>query len=245
LLAGCLVHFDISNSAASFKTERVSITKEMTTMSATVQDPSYTFERARQQFKDAWNNRSYTRVELPAVDVNRVLRDRYTVQPPGSTISLTQLWDMERRKAWDPATYIPYVASRARSWGRHPLEEGCERFFRTSEQVGWIVSNRGEVIERVSINNLERRIFFLGLPRIVDDRGQVIIASDWQPRFHVEHAAEGSEERPLNIWRLVVMTEREDGRFKRPFEEMVRVGYLPGVVEEYMRRDMRVRIDRR
>jgi hypothetical protein len=213
-------------------------------MSTLPQNP-LTFERAKQEFENAWNNPNHTRFELPPVDVNRVLRERYTVEPAATKMTLTQLWDMETRKAWDPATYIPYVVSRGRSWGRHALEEGCERFFRTSEQAAWIDPCRGEVIEDVSISHLERRIFFLGLPRIVDDRGENLRASNFQPLFHVEHAAAGSEEYPLNIWRSVVLTVREDDRFKRPFEEMVAAGYLPSFVEEYMRRDMSVRIDRR
>ncbi len=213
-------------------------------MNAPAQTP-FTFERAKQEFRSAWNDRNYTRFELPPVDVNSVLRERYTVEPAGSAMTLTQLWDMETKKAWDPATYIPYVVSRGRSWGRHALEEGCERFFRISEQAAWIDSSRGEVIEDVSISHNERRIFFLGLPRIVDDRGETIRAGDFQPLFHVEHAAEGSEERPLNIWRIVVLTEGEDDRFKRPFEQMIAAGYLPGFVEEYLRRDMGVRIERR
>ncbi|TWB58768.1 hypothetical protein FBZ94_10544 [Bradyrhizobium sacchari] len=203
-----------------------------------------TFERAKQEFENAWNNPNHTRFELPPVDVNRVLRERYTVEPAATKMTLTQLWDMETRKAWDPATYIPYVVSRGHSWGRHALEEGCQRFFRTSEQAAWIDPSRGEVIEDVFISHLERRILFLGLPWIVDDRGENLRASNFQPLFHVEHAASGSEEHPINIWRIVVLTVREDDRFKRPFEEMVAAGYLPGFVEEYMRRDMNVCIDR-
>lgn len=221
------------------------MTEDMTIMNAAAQD-TFTFERAKQEFAKAWHNLSYTHFELPPVDVNRVLRERYTVEPAGTTMTLTQLWDMETKKAWDPATYIPYVVSRGRSWGRHTLEEGCERFFRTSNQAGWIDANRrGEVIEDVSISHIERRIFFLGKQQIVDDAGETIHAGDFQPLFHVEHAAEGSEEYPLNIWRIVVLTEREDDRFKRPFEQMIAAGYLPGFVEEYMRRDMGVRIERR
>ena len=165
----------------------------MTTMSATVQDDPFTFESAKRQFRNAWHNPSHTHFELPPVEVNSVLRERYTVEPAGTRMTLTQLWDMETRKAWDPATYIPYVVSRARSWGRHALEESCERFFRTSDQAAWIGSNRGEVIEEVSISHKERRIFFLGQLQIVDDRGDVIHAGDFQPLFHVEHAAAGSK----------------------------------------------------
>ncbi len=129
--------------------------------------------------------------------------------------------------------------------GADALEEGCEHFFRTSDQAAWIGSSRGEVIEDVSISHRERSVIFLGQPQIVDDRGETIRAGDFQPLFHVVHAAEGSEERPLNIWRIVAMTQREDDRFKKPFEQMVAAGYLPGFVEVYMRRDMGVRIERR
>ncbi len=117
-------------------------------------------------------------------------------------------------------------------------------FHRISDQVAWIDSTRGEVIEDVSISCIERRVIFLGQSRIIDDRGNLIHASDFQPRFHVMHGAEGSQERPLNTWRIVVMTEREDDRYKRPFEKMVAAGYLPGFVEEYLRRNMGVRIER-
>jgi hypothetical protein len=86
---------------------------------------------------------------------------------------------------------------------------------------------------------------FLGQSRIVDERGEIVRAGDVEPLFHVEHAAAGSEEHPLNIWRIVVLTVHENDGFKRPFEEMVAAGYLPGFVEEYMRRDMGVRIERR
>jgi hypothetical protein len=164
--------------------------KEITTMSATAQD-RFTFKRAKQEFNNAWQNTKYTRLELPPVDVNRVLRERYTVEPAGTTMTLTQLWEMETKKAWDPATYIPYVVSRGRSWGRHALEEGCEGYHRTSDQVAWIDSSRGEVIEDVSISHIERSIVFLGQSRIVDDRGEIIHAGDFQPRFHVVHGAEG------------------------------------------------------
>lgn len=213
-------------------------------MSDTAHD-QFTFKRAKQEFDNAWQNTRYTRVELPPVDVNLVLRERYTVEPASTTMTLTQLWDMETKKAWDPATYIPYVVSRGRSWGCHALEEGCVGFHRISDQVAWIDSTRGEVIEDVSISYIERRVIFLGQSRIVDDRGNLIHASDFQPRFHVMHGAEGSQERPLNTWRIVVMTEREDDRYKRPFEKMVVAGYLPGFVEEYLRRNMGVRIERR
>lgn len=213
-------------------------------MSATAQDGP-TFKRAMQEFNEAWQNPKYTRVELPPVDVNRVLRERYTVAPAGTTMNLTQLWDMEVRKAWDPATYIPYVVSRGRSWGRHALEEGCEGFHRTSDQAAWIDSSRGEVIEEVAISHIERKIVFLGKSQIVDDRGETIYAGDFQPLFHVVHGTQGSEKRPINTWRIVVLTDRQDDRYKKPFDKMVAAGHLPGFIEVYLQRDMGVLIERR
>jgi hypothetical protein len=78
--------------------------KEMTTMSVTAQD-WFAFKRAKQEFNNAWQNTKYTRVELPPVDVNRVLR--YTVEPACTTTSLTQLWEMETKKAWGPRNLHP------------------------------------------------------------------------------------------------------------------------------------------
>jgi hypothetical protein len=82
------------------------------------------FANALQEFEAAWRNPKHTQFELQPVDVNKVVSERYTVSP---SIRLTRsmVWDMELKKAWDPMTYIPYVVSRGRSWGRHFLEDGC------------------------------------------------------------------------------------------------------------------------
>jgi hypothetical protein len=62
------------------------------------------------EFEAAWNDPRTTSVELPPVDVNRVLAEQYQVDPP-TRMTRTQVWDMEVKKAWDTLTYIPYVAS--------------------------------------------------------------------------------------------------------------------------------------
>jgi hypothetical protein len=103
----------------------------------------------------------YTRFTLPAVQVNSVLAKKYTTSSP---VRLTRdmVWDMELQKAWDPKTFIPYVVSEAKSWGRHRLRDGSERFFRSSEQLGWITGERGTVLEEVLIDHVGQRILFLG-----------------------------------------------------------------------------------
>ena len=107
------------------------------------------FDTAEREYNDAWNAPSSTRFELPPVDVNKVLKERYRVSPE-QTLTRAKIWDMETKKAWDPLTYIPYVVSQARSWGRTTLRDGSARFCRSSLQRGWITPEEGLVLEEVS-----------------------------------------------------------------------------------------------
>src|SRR5947208_15115640 len=103
-----------------------------------------TFADAQREYDDAWNKPSNTRFELPAVNVNKVLRERYRLTPQKSLTS-AMIWDMETKKAWDPRSYIPYVVSQGQSWGRTTLRDGCKRFSRSSMQRGWITPSEGQV----------------------------------------------------------------------------------------------------
>ena len=126
-------------------------------ISATAAD----FRSAVEEFEAAWENPNHTRFTLPAVQVNSVLAEKYTTSSP---IRLTRhmVWDMEQQKAWDPATFNPYVVSKGKSWGRHRLRDGSERFFRSSEQLDWITEERGTVLEEVLVDHAGQRILFLG-----------------------------------------------------------------------------------
>ena len=103
------------------------------------------FDTAEREYNDAWNAPSSTRFELPPIDVNKVLKERYRVSPR-QTLTRAMIWDMEMKKAWDPLTYIPYVVSQASSWGRTTLRDGSARFYRSSLQRGWIASEEGRVL---------------------------------------------------------------------------------------------------
>ncbi len=113
------------------------------------------FDTAEREYNDAWNAPSSTRFELPPVDVNKVLKERYRVSPE-QTLTRAMIWDMETKKAWDPLTYIPYVVSQARSWGRTTLRDGSARFCRSSLQRGWITSEEGRVLEDVFVNDAKQ-----------------------------------------------------------------------------------------
>jgi hypothetical protein len=203
-----------------------------------------TFAEAEAAFEHAWANPRNTTFELPALDVNKVIAERYTMAPL-RPLTRSMVWDMETKKAWDPKSYIPYVVSSGRSWGRHELPGNCEHFFRTSVQLGWITDERGDVNEEVFIDRDRRKILFMGRQEFTTDLGEKVVASDYQPLFHVEHAAGGSEDSPTNIWRIVMLTDGYDARYTQPFHAMVKAGWLPGFLEIYIRRDLGISLDRR
>jgi hypothetical protein len=201
-----------------------------------------TFLAAAHAYRAAWENPAHTRFELPPVNVNKVLRERYSLRPP-LTLTRTAIWDMERKKAWDPATYIPYVVSQGGSWGRETLPDG-ERFSRASMQKGWIAPGEGRVLEDVYLSAATQSIVFLGRERMRGENGDDLRASDFQPIFHVAHGVGGSEDEPLNLWSIVLLTAEENRLYHRPFEEMVAAGWLPGFIEIYIGRDLGVELER-
>ena len=201
------------------------------------------FDSAEREFDEAWNASSSTRFELPPVDVNKVLKEKYRLSPE-QPLTRAMIWDMETRKAWDPRTYIPYVVSQARSWGRTTLPDGSTRFCRSSLQRGWITPEQGLVLEDVFVSDATQTIYFLGRPRMVEESGNALVASPFQPLFHVRHGAGGSERAPLNLWSIVLLTDAPDARYCEPFEQMVRAGLLPGFLEIYIQRDLKLKLSR-
>jgi hypothetical protein len=201
------------------------------------------FAVAEREYADAWANPSHTRFELPAVNVNKVLSERYRLTPQ-KNLTRAMIWDMETKKAWDPRSYIPYVVSEGRSWGRTTLHDGSQRFSRSSMQRGWITPSEGLVLEDVFVSDAKQAIFFLGRPRMATEAGDELAASSFQPLFHVRHAVGGSEDEPLNLWSIVLLTPAPDARYHKPFEEMVRAGLLPGFIEIYIQRDLQVSLSR-
>jgi hypothetical protein len=185
------------------------------------------------EFENAWNNPRFTQIELPPVQVNKVLKEKYTAVP-AMDLSRSMVWDMETKKAWDPLTYIPYVVSEGGSWGRHHLASEIERWSRSSIQASWLNVGKGRVLEDVFVDHVRHKILFMG-------RAQ---ADAYQPLFHVEHAAGGTETDPINLWRIVILTEQKDERYRAPFDEMVRQGTLPGFLEIYIERDLHVKLTR-
>ncbi len=62
---------------------------------------------AQKEFEKCWDNPEYTQITLDNIDVNKTLSFYITNKPLHFT--RTMLWDMEKKKAWNPGNYIPYV----------------------------------------------------------------------------------------------------------------------------------------
>lgn len=90
---------------------------------------------AEAEFEACWRNPKYTAIQLDDVDINYTL-SFYSMQKP-IHFTKTMLWDMEKKKAWNPANYISYVIKEdsAKSWDKHfcPQSNG-ELFVRCSAQ---------------------------------------------------------------------------------------------------------------
>lgn len=203
-----------------------------------------TLARLSDEFEAAWTNPRNTAIELPPVDVNRVLAQRYVVEPE-IAVTGDQLWDMEVRKSWDPLTYIPYVVSEGGSWAPTELGEGVRWHLRSSVQAAWIGESRGRVLEEVVADANRRRVLFLGRASLEAADGTLLTADENQPLFHVEHGVGGTADAPTNTWRIVLLTDAPDDRFRAPFADMVAAGWLPGFLEIYLERDLGVTLRRR
>ena len=198
------------------------------------------------EFERAWTNLSTTRVELPPVDINRVLAEYYRTNRP-LRFTRTMLWDMEVKKAFRPDLYIPSVVAEgsARYWRRRSAADGAESFLRCSQQrLRLEPSRRGLVLEQVFLNPSRRSVTFIGAAELPDEDGNLLRAGEGQPLFHVEHTAGGDELRPLNRWRIVYLTDRPDQELIKRFTPAKDV-WLREFVEVYIRRDLRIELTRR
>lgn len=195
--------------------------------------------------EDAWQAPGKTAIELPPVDVNQVLHDRYDVADD-FVFTGTMLWDMEVRKASHPDIYIPTVIEPG-SVEKFPesRDDQSEIFTRVSDQRLWLDQpTYGTVIEHVRVDHEQQRIFFIGAPDYLAPDGRTLKAGTGQPIFHVEHSVAGTEQRPINLWRIVHLTEQEDPAMQAHFEEMGLDPYLRVFIEVYLRDNLGVDLTR-
>jgi hypothetical protein len=199
------------------------------------------------EFQRAWADPSNTPFELPPVDVNQVLAERYHTSAP-LTFTRTMLWDMEVRKASRPDRYIPSVVGEgsAHAWGRRSPADGTESFVRSSQQRLWLEpADYGLVLEQVCLNPTQQKVTFIGAAELPDRDRNLLRAGARQPLFHVEHSVGGDESRPLNRWRIVHLTDRPEHRLVERFTLMANDVWLLEFIEIYIRSDLNIKLTRR
>ena len=198
-----------------------------------------------EEFERAWTDPGNTRIELSPVDINLVLAGHYRTSEP-LRFTRTMLWDMEVRKAFRPDLYIPSVVSEgsSRCWRRKSEAGGAESFVRCSRQRLWLEpSEHGLVLEQVFLNPARQSATFIGAAELLDGDGNLLRAGEGQPLFHVEHSVDGGELRPLNLWRIVYLTDRPEQRLIERFT-LAKEVWLREFVEVYIRRDLEIELTR-
>jgi hypothetical protein len=196
----------------------------------------------REEFERAWADPRNTAADLPPVDVNQVLNDRYQLDRK-LLYTREMLWDMEIRKASAPDVYIPSVV-RPGSVGK--WDSGVpNEFTRASEQRLWLAPDQfGLIIEHVHLDHDKQSVYFIGASGYDTPDGRRLVADTRQPLFHVEHWVEGAEDRPVNRWRIVHLTERPDQAILGFFAGMGQSPYLRDFIEVHIREVLGRRLER-
>ncbi len=198
------------------------------------------------EFEKAWTNPSYTHIELTPLDVNHILSTYYTTEPK-LTFTRSMLWEVERKKAWNPEVYIASVIEKGsgKSWQKQALKDGNEVFVRSTKQRQWLHSDRyGEVFEKVFLNNKEQKVTFIGVSELTDESGARLYTKNPQPLFHVEHGVAGTDSRPLNTWRIVHLTKDSTGKLAQVLNQGDKT-VLPSYIIHYIEHDLGVKLKRK
>ncbi|KAL2204010.1 hypothetical protein CC79DRAFT_1107074 [Sarocladium strictum] len=182
---------------------------------------------------------SNTPITFPDDHVNQTIANYYTVDEP-FTYTHTQLWDMEVKKARNPAKYLrPIIRPGSLKVFDVQTNGDIETFTRVSDQRRF--QNPGEfgtVIEQVRIEHKNHKVYFVGIPEVTGPDGEKIVAGKNQPVFHVSHGALGEEDSPRNTWHIVFLTEKRDEGLKETLEGMGKNPFLSVYNEIYIKEDL-------
>lgn len=196
-------------------------------------------------FQAAWEDRRYTHIEMPPVDINQRLSERYTTDPQ-VTFTREMLWDNEVRKAWRPDIYVPSEFSEANTWDARRQSDGTECFLRSTLQLLWLERTEyGRVLEQVHLDHRHQKVTFIGAAQLEDGDGEILRAGQGQPVFYVEHSVGGDQTRPLSMWRIVHLTDIPDDRLIEAFAQFATSPWLDEFVESYIEQILGARLTRR
>jgi hypothetical protein len=178
-----------------------------------------------------------TPIIFPDDHVNDTIKKHYTIDQP-ITYTKTQLWDMEVKKARNPAKYLrPIIRPGSLKVFGSSASGDTETFTRVSDQRRF--ANPQEfttVIEQVRVDHSKHQVYFVGLPEIEGPDGEKIIAGTKQPTFHVTHGAGGEENAPYNTWKIVFLAD--DPELKQTMEKFGQNPFLSVYNEIYIQEDL-------
>ena len=116
---------------------------------------------------------------------------------------------------------------------------------RCSRQRLWLKpSEHGLVLEQVFLNPVRQSATFIGAAELLDKHGNPLRAGEGQPLFHVEHSVDGEKLRPLNLWRIVYITDRPEQKLIERIT-LAKEVWLREFIEIYIRRDLKIDLTRR
>ncbi|KAM0259651.1 hypothetical protein ACHAQJ_003230 [Trichoderma viride] len=203
------------------------------------------FQNHEEILEAAFKDPNNTTIALEPSDVNKIIKSGHYDADPDLIYTKTQLWDMEVKKAYNPAKYLQHILRPGSLQVFNIQKNGpTETFVRITDQRSWLnPSKYNTVIEQVFLDHDKEKAFFIGVQEVEGPDGHKIIAGT-QPLFHVEHSVAGTENEPLNNWRVVHLDKDEEGKLKEIFKNMAASPYLREFNEVYIREDLGKKLDR-
>ena len=161
------------------------------------------------EFNNSWGSHKFITIELEPLDINKVLQKYYNFTSQ-FTMTKSQLWDMEIKKASRPDLFIPSVikSGSAASWGRKTVGN-IDTFVRVSKQRLWLKNDvYGIVIENVHVDHKSQLVTFVGESTTLSNEHSTYSTTDKQPLFHVQHGVIGEEPPPDEHMENCVLNDR-------------------------------------
>jgi hypothetical protein len=165
----------------------------------------------REVFDAAFADPKHTSSIHPDQNINEIIRERYATDGP-LALTLSQFWDMKALKARNPAKYLrPLIKPGSLKVFNVTREGNVEFFTRVTVQRTWPRPNEfTTIIEQVRVDPDKHEVLFIGIPEATGPDGEKYVSGVDQPLFYVEHAAKGSEEEPIDTWRIVLLSDHKD-----------------------------------
>ncbi|KAL7812993.1 hypothetical protein V8C26DRAFT_405926 [Trichoderma gracile] len=204
------------------------------------------FQNHEEVLEAAFKDSNNTAFVFEPCNVNKVIHSSHYDADPDLHYSKTQMWDMEVKKAHNPAKYLRHLIRPGSLKVFNVQKDGStETFVRVTDQRSWRDPNVfNTVIEQVFLDHEKQKAFFIGVPEVEGPDGGKIIAGQHQALFHVEHSVTGTEDEPLNVWRVVHLDKDEDGSLKEVFKMLMQSPYLREFHEVYIREDLGKKLER-